>query len=460
MNPRSIIGVIATGLVFLSAAASAQISGRPTPTLVAIDNLVQSFMADSSIQSGMVGIMRDGNIVYLKGFGPAYGGSAPLPENALTRLASCSKPITVAAVRRLIAQGAFTLQSRVFNLGQPGGGLLNYTPFPSLGDSQHADVTVDHLIRHQGGWSRNQVPDPTYRETDIADDMGIASPPGRVNTVRWILGQPLQFSPGDSVVYSNVGCLVLGLIVEQVTGVSLTTYIRNTILTSYDWIPTTEVIRGRTFRADQDSREMYYREPFPLVWSVFPPYLLVERPYGGWDHEARIGQGGHVLSVAAILEFAQRYHVGAYHENIGKPIDAVSPLSGASDHNGSQGGVNTNIWQRSSGGVRLNIFVALNKDAGTGNYAVALRQKIVQALDGGGISWPSTTSDGFWTVTTGFTNTGVGGYNAPFGSFTYALSQITDGSKLRLSPGTRNWTGTITKRLIMDAPLGAATLGE
>jgi CubicO group peptidase (beta-lactamase class C family) len=438
----------------------AQISGRPTPGLEAIDNLVQTFMADSGIQSGIVGIMRNGNIVYLKGFGPAYGGNAPLPENALTRLASVSKPITVAAVRRLISQGMFTLQSRAFNVGQPGGGLLNYVPFPSLGDTRFANITVEHLISHQGGWSRNQVPDPTYREFDIAIDMGIASPPGRVNTVRWILGQSLQFSPGDSVVYSNVGCLVLGLIVEQFTGVSLTTYIRDSILTPTDWVPTTEVIRGRTFRSDQDPREMYYREPFPLVTSVYPPYVLVERPYGGWDHEARIGQGGHVLSAPAILEFAQRYHVGMFDSNIGMPINAANPLTGSASHSGSQGGVNTNIWQRKQGGTRLNTFVALNKDKSQGNYAVILTSLIVQTIDGGGISWPSTTSDGFWTVTNGVTSTGVGGYNAPFGSFTYAFSQVTDGSKLRLSPGSRNWTGTITKRLIMDAPLGVAILGQ
>ncbi len=459
MKSLSIILALLLAQPIVEGGLIAQISGRPTPGLAAIDNLVQTFMADSGIQSGMVGIMRDGRILYLKGFGPAYVGGA-LPENALTRLASVSKPITIAAVRRLISQGLFTLQSRAFNLGQPGGGLLNYTPFPSLGDTRFADITVEQLIRHQGGWSRNQVPDPTYRETDIADDMGIPSPPGRLNTVRWILGQPLQFSPGDSVVYSNVGCLVLGLIVEQFAGVSLTTYIRNNILTAYDWIPTTEVIRGRTFREDQDPREMYYRQPFPLVWSVYPPYLLVERPYGGWDHEARIGQGGYVLSVATMLEFAQSYHIGMFNSNIGMPITATNPLMGSASHNGSQGGLNTNLWQREQGGVRLNVFVAFNKEADQGNYASALTSQIVKILDGGGISWPEGTADGFWTVTNGMTSTGVGGYNAPFGSFTYALSRVTEGSKLRLSPGSRNWRGVLTRRLMLDAPLGAVILGQ
>lgn len=458
MRPQSIIFALLLALSLVCGSLTAQISGRPTPGLAAIDNLVQTFMADSGIQSGIVGIMRNGRIVYLKGFGPAYGGGA-LPENALFRLASCSKPVTVAAVRRLISQGYFTLNTKAFNVGQPGGGLLNYQPFPSLGDSGLADITIDHLIRHQGGWDRGVVGDVTYRETDIADDMGIPSPPGRVNTVRWILGQPLQFTPGTDAKYSNVGCLVMGLIVEQISGVSLTTYIRNNIITPDLWVPNTEVVRGRTFRSDQDPREPYYNEP-TLVWSVYPPYLAVERPYGGWDHEARIGQGGHVVSAAALLEFAQRYPVGTFADDIGKPIDVANPLSGSESHNGIQGGVNTNIWQREQGGVRLNIFVAMNKRAESGSYATALNGRIVQIIDGGDITWPAGTSDGFWTITNGVTNTGGGGYNAPYGSFTHGLSAVGAGAKLRLTPGTRNWAGIITKRLTLDAPLGSVILGQ
>ena len=458
---RSILTILSLMTLLSPGSLFAQISGRPTPGLSAIDNLVTTFMADSGIQSGVVGIMRNGKIVYLKGLGPAYGGGA-LPENALTRLASCSKPITVAIVRRLISQGYFTLNSKAFNLGQPGGGLLNYTPFPSLGDSRLPDITIDHLIRHQGGWDRSiqSVGDVTYMETEIADDMGIASPPGRVNTVRWILGQPLQFTPGTDAQYSNIGCLVMGLIVEQVAGVSLTTYIRSNIITPDLWVPNTEVVRGRTFRSDQDPREMYYDESFPMVWSIYPPYLLVERPYGGWDHEARIGQGGHVVSAAAVLEFVQRYHVGAFSDDIGKPIDATNPLSGSEQHGGSQGGLNSCIWQREQGGVRLNVFVALNSNSGAANYATSLNSMIVQTLDGGGITWPTGTADGFWTVTNGVTNTGAGAYNVPYGSFTHAMSTAGSGAKLRLTPGARNWTGIITKRLTLDAPLGAVILGQ
>src|SRR5690606_35302102 len=84
-----------------------------------------------------------------------------------------------------------------------------------------ADVTVRHLLMHQGGWNRDLVGDLTYREVTIAAAMGVSSPPGRWNTVRYILGRPLEHTPGTVTAYSNIGCLVLGLIVEQERGMPL-----------------------------------------------------------------------------------------------------------------------------------------------------------------------------------------------------------------------------------------------
>lgn len=73
--------------------------------------------------------------------------------------------------------------------------------------------------------------------------------------------------------------------------------------------------------------------------------------------------------------------------------------------------------------------------------------------------WPATTSDGFWTQPGAELIAGVGGYNAPFRGFQRMLNQTTAGSRIRLKPGSQNWTGVLDRPMVIDAPEGAVTLG-
>lgn len=235
-------------------------SGRPVPALSDFDDEMQDFMDDNDIGAGILGVMRDGKVVYLRGFGHDYNGN-DLPENALFRLASCTKPLTAAATRSLISDGAFNLMDNAFELGQTGGGVLNLAPFPSVGDSRLEDITIQHLLLHQGGWD-DDVTDLAFQYWTAAEDMNVTRPPSREDMMRWSLGQPLQFTPGTITTdYANIGYHALGRIVEQEAGQSLGTYLRQNILTPNMWVPATELQLGRTFRVDQDPREPLYDSP-------------------------------------------------------------------------------------------------------------------------------------------------------------------------------------------------------
>jgi hypothetical protein len=297
-------------------------------------------------------------------------------------------------------------------------------------------------------------------EREIAGDLGISSPPGRLNTVRWILGRPLQFDPGTETHYSNIGCLTMGLIVEQESGQDLVNYVRSHLLTTAMWVPSTDLYQGRTFREWQDVREPTY-DDLLIVPDVFDNYggPLVSYPYGGWDHEARIGQGGYAVSAAAMLEFAQRYHVGAYDNDIGRRIDVDHPLNGSESHNGAQGGLNSSIWQRNSGGVQMNVWVVFNKRSIEGHYGDQLIGDLVALLDSGSVAFPTATADGFWVLPGVVDEAGVGGYDDPFTGLAWAVAACNDGSKIRLKPGVSPFTGIISTKLLIDAPLGTVTIG-
>lgn len=455
---------IAAAGITLTAGVFAQIpiSGVPVPELNWADTNMRDFMSDNDITAGLLAISRNGVIVYQRGFGYHDADeSIDMPENALVRIASCTKPFTGAAIQNLAIDFEFDMHDNAFDLGQPEGGLLPHDPFPSLGDSRLRDVTVFQLLTHEGGWDRTDPnTDWTYEECRIADELNVASPPGRTNTLRWILGQPLQFTPGTRSAYSNVGYLAAGLIVEEITGVGLLSYLRENILTPDMWVPSTDLRGGRTFPIDQPTREAWYDGG--LGGCVFDSVCggcglqSVEAAYGSWDHEARIGQGGLVVSAATMLQFANRYYVGSGSGNIGFPVDPT--WSGS--HGGALSGVNCRIWQRGDG---TNVFIWFNKknaDEDGDNFAAMFSSRIDQELDSQA-EWPTEAVDGFWVQPGGPLPFGYFGcFDDPFRGVEQALAFLADGSRVNVKPGSDPFTGMISTKLLLRAPQGTARIGD
>lgn len=359
------------------AARTGSASGTATVTVVDFTALLRVFADRHGIGAAALAVMKNGEIVN----GGAVGfmdaeRQVSIRQDVMMRLASVSKPITAAAIRTLANAGRLALDDRVFELGQGEGGLLHFDPFPQLGDSRLADVTVLHLLQHRGGWDRETAGDLTYREIEIADAMSISSPPGRENTVRYILGQPLQFAPGSRRAYSNIGYLVLGLIVEEASGQDYITYVRENIFTPLD-VPAGDVIQGRTFPEARSDREPWYDgEGFAL--NVYDPSgPLVRWPDGGWDHEARIAQGGLVASTRAILAFLDAYQVAG--DDIGRRRRGGEGEQWWWYHTGSLSGTNTLALQRGNG---INYVALFNRRASRGDpsYAGLFREAMEELL--------------------------------------------------------------------------------
>jgi len=67
-----------------------------------------AFMSRHDIEAGALGIMRNGDIVFERGFGwKDVQRQVALPPDAMMRLASVSKPITAAAIRALVVDVLF-----------------------------------------------------------------------------------------------------------------------------------------------------------------------------------------------------------------------------------------------------------------------------------------------------------------------------------------------------------------
>ncbi|MFI4914959.1 MAG: serine hydrolase [Phycisphaerales bacterium JB060] len=321
--------------------------GRVVPQLAELDRLMQDTMQDNGITAGVLAVAFDDRVVYQRSFGWLdQDRTEPLPMDAEMRLASVSKPITAAIVRNLIAEGQLSLADKAFDVGQPGGGILDLDPFPSLGDPRIGDITIANLLQHRGGWNRDLVGNHAFRDVLIASEMGVPSPPTRVDKMRWILGQPLEFAPGSQYAYANIGYHALGLIIEEATGNSYDQEVERL----FAGLGHPGAVRvGRTFAADQGPLEPWYDQlDMDTAQNVFDPTgPRVPWPYGGWDHEGSASFGGLIAPGDALLALADSHIL--FGPSIGAPLPGGISPSFYSAHGGSLPGTDTVLWQRGQG---------------------------------------------------------------------------------------------------------------
>lgn len=432
-----------------AALANLPVTGRYIPQLASVDAEMQSFMADYSLTGGVLAIMKDDCVIYQRGFGYDFFND-PLPEITPMRLASVSKALCATAAYDAAARGLFDLSDFAFDLGQTDGfgnlvgGILPVAPWPSLGDAAIADITVQHLIDHSAGfaftgpWNGQWV----FGALEISGAMGVGSPPGAVNTLNFALGQPLEYAPGMDMVYTNIAYLALSEIIEERSGMQFIDYVRQNVLTPDMWVPSTDLRPTRTFRFSQSPREPLYIGA-PAVTSIFNPNgPTVPECYGGIDYEQATGYAGVVASAAPLLRHLQIYNWS---------------------YNGSLPGTSTTI-RNYDDGVRIVLLLNSRQNEPQGEHLASLGRarvySVIETLvDDPAFAWPTFCVDGFWLNFNASTS-GTGGYSDPFHSLTTALQQTTDGSKLRLRPGSTTWTGTISQKVLIDAPFGTARIGD
>ena len=111
-------------------------------------------------------------------------------SSALFRIASLSKPITAAAVLRLVEQNRLSLDAKAFALLSDLKPLVGATVDPRL-----ADITVRHLLQHAGGWDRDASFDPMFRSTEIAAATNTPVPASAEAVIRFMHGPRLDFDP-------------------------------------------------------------------------------------------------------------------------------------------------------------------------------------------------------------------------------------------------------------------------
>jgi len=305
--------IIIAFLLFLSPIVFNAQTGISNSVSSTCDNLVSSFMSTYNLPGLSIALAKDGKLVYMKGFADSnINGSEPVYPHHLFRIASISKPITSIAIMKLIEDGQLNLSDKVFN----AGGLLSSHPYLSnaiIIDARYADITVQHLLEHSAGWNRNlncfpnPTPpypynfngcDPIVAPLHVTQQVGASNPVNEENMIYFLLEKVLDFTPGTQYQYSNIGYLVLGEIIEEITGVSYEEYVKTNIL---EPIGACDTHLARNLLVDKQEREMEYIGSGYTNLDIFGNGTYVPWEYGGNSVEAMTAHGGWISTARDLV---------------------------------------------------------------------------------------------------------------------------------------------------------------
>ncbi|MDE2953230.1 MAG: serine hydrolase, partial [Gemmatimonadota bacterium] len=171
-----------------------------------IDAIIENAINETQLVGASVGVMRDNEVVLARGYGYAdLNNKAEATEHTVYRIGSITKQFTALAIMILVEQGKVNLNDIMLDY------LSNYP-------QRAHKVTIDQLLNHTSGIK-------SY--TDIERFWEISERDlSRQEVVGLFSSEPIEFSPDENFQYNNSGYYLLGLIIENVSGMSYADFLK------------------------------------------------------------------------------------------------------------------------------------------------------------------------------------------------------------------------------------------
>jgi CubicO group peptidase (beta-lactamase class C family) len=189
--------LISTGLTFCLLAGTSfaqQLSKADRAAALRVDRVVNEQMLANKIPGVSLAVLRRGKIVLLKTYGLAnVEHQVPVKPETIFQSGSIGKQFTAAAVMMLVQENKLSLDDRISKY------------FPDV-PASWKDITIYHLLTHTSGLG--DYPPEIDLKRDYTEDELLAA----------FKKAPLDFEPGTSWNYSNVGYVTLGILIGKITG--------------------------------------------------------------------------------------------------------------------------------------------------------------------------------------------------------------------------------------------------
>ncbi len=263
------------------------------------DNQINSFLRKWDITGASVALVKDGKLIYAKGFG--YANKEQKEEvqpKHIFRIASVSKLITATAIMKMVEQKEISLTDTVF--GQ--NGILNDSIYLDIRDKRVKNITIQNLLDHSAGFSK-RYGDPMFKYQTISKKIHKDLPLKSDDVISYVLKyRKLGFAPGTKKKYSNLGYAILGKVIEKKSETCYEDYVLANILNP---IGIYDMHIGKSNKDEKfDNEVVYYGlKGEKKVLSCFGSGELVPKYYGGNPIELLGSAGGWVASPAEIMKF-------------------------------------------------------------------------------------------------------------------------------------------------------------
>jgi len=354
--------------------------------LPAVDAVIQNAISDGSIPGAVLVVGHDGTVIYRE----AYGSRALEPRREVMTLdtvfdlASLTKVIvTATAVMQLVERGKVRLNDPVAKY------------LPEFAQNGKEDITVRQLLTHYSGL-----------EPDL--DLKMAWE-GKETAYRMAFAETLENAPGSKFSYSDIDFIVLGALVERVSGKTLDEYATQHIFVPLKMTRTRYVppVAWRAGWTEKIAPTQYDENERMLRGVVHDP---TARRMGGvaghaglfstGDDLAKFAQallngGGGILSAMSVEKMTRPVQPPSAPVLRGFGWDIDSPFSsnrgdllpvGGFGHTGFTG---TSMWIDPTTQTYIILLTNAVHPRGKGN-AIALRSKVATAV---AAALPLTTSE-------------------------------------------------------------------
>ena len=171
--------------------------------------IVQGYV-DRNEFSGTVLVAKDGKPVFREAFGLANRElDVPMTPESILRLGSITKQFTSASIMQLAQQGKLSIDDPV-------------SKYYAAAPAAWSKITVKHLLNHRSG-----IPSYTERPGFFETQATVDRTPEEI--VELTRDMPLEFEPGAKFAYNNTGYVLLGYIIEKVSGQTYADYLQQHI---------------------------------------------------------------------------------------------------------------------------------------------------------------------------------------------------------------------------------------
>lgn len=190
-----------------------------------IENLVKNYLKSHQIPGAVVGILKSDNLTHAISNGLAdVQNNAEVNDSTSFELGSLSKQFTACAILRLHQDQKLNIEDYI------------HIHFPACPD-HWKEIKIKHLIWHTSGlpgmFPHDAFTQPSFTgytkmDASTLDHMMQTNNVNKEIAIQSIVTDSLDFKPGTKYNYSDVGYLVLGIIIDNITG-SYRKYMLNSI---------------------------------------------------------------------------------------------------------------------------------------------------------------------------------------------------------------------------------------